>query len=340
MVIPKHITRFLFVILFLFGGLKGLQAQDCSFATSNYMCAENPILSYSMTTTPFNYGCMNLPMSYVFSLNTGSNPAGSLDVQIAATDCDDFNGPNDITVMAIQVPDLNDPANPQDPCDQSAYISSTNCITGSGDFIASFSGLAPNADYLIVVASDHDIIYGPCDFDVSVSGTAIDLVLTAEPFVLILGETATITASGGEPGSSYQWTPAGNLSDPNSAVTEVTPESTTTYTVQSTIGDCQVTEDITLTISQPVVPYTGFTPNGDGINDGWEILNIQRYEDALVNVYDRWGQNVYRSLGYGKPWDGTNKGKYLPAGPYYFVIELNSPNVTIPPIMGVVSIIH
>lgn len=338
--IQKHLNNLFLLALSVLLGSVSAWSQDCSFATSNVMCAENPSLPYSLSSTPFNYGCMNLPMSYVFSLNTGSNPAGSLDVLIAATDCDDFNGPNDLTVMAIQVPDLNDPASPQDPCDQAAYISSTNCITGSGDFTASFSGLAPNADYLIVVGSDHDIIYGPCDFDVSVSGTAIDLVVTADPFVLILGETATLTTSGGETGASYQWTPSGNLSDPNSAVTEVTPESTTTYTVQSQIGECDVTEDITLTISQPVVPYTGFTPNGDGINDGWEILNIQRYEDALVNVYDRWGQNVFRSLGYGKPWDGTNKGKYLPSGPYYFVIELNSPSVTIPPIMGVVSIIH
>jgi gliding motility-associated-like protein len=57
-------------------------------------------------------------------------------------------------------------------------------------------------------------------------------------------------------------------------------------------------------------------------------------------VFDRWGQQVFKSLGYRTPWDGTNNGKYLPTGAYYYVIELNTYNLFIPPYVGIVSILR
>jgi gliding motility-associated-like protein len=87
------------------------------------------------------------------------------------------------------------------------------------------------------------------------------------------------------------------------------------------------------------IPNT-FTPNGDLINDLWLLAGIQRFEGALVTVYDRWGQQLFKSLGYTQPWDGTNGGKKLPTATYYYVIELNSLDVDIPPITGSVTLIH
>lgn len=66
---------------------------------------------------------------------------------------------------------------------------------------------------------------------------------------------------------------------------------------------------------------------------------MERFESSLVTVYDRWGQQIFKSTGYAKPWDGTNKGKALPMGAYYYVIELNSLEVNIPPVSGVISIV-
>ena len=65
-----------------------------------------------------------------------------------------------------------------------------------------------------------------------------------------------------------------------------------------------------------------------------------RIEKAEVTIYDRWGQSVFHSIGYGTPWNGTNRGKYLPTGPYYFVIQLNSPVVYIEPIVGNIAIVR
>jgi gliding motility-associated-like protein len=64
-----------------------------------------------------------------------------------------------------------------------------------------------------------------------------------------------------------------------------------------------------------------FTPNGDGINDQWNIVGLSAYQQAVVDIFDRNGQKVYHSIGYGIPWDGTYKGKEVPFGVYYYVID-------------------
>jgi len=71
--------------------------------------------------------------------------------------------------------------------------------------------------------------------------------------------------------------------------------------------------------------YEAITPNNDGFNDTWTPKNIESYEDALVQVFNRWGGLVFNSKGgiNYQAWDGTN-GKELPAGTYYYIIDLNT----------------
>ncbi|MFW6224638.1 MAG: gliding motility-associated C-terminal domain-containing protein [Bacteroidota bacterium] len=68
---------------------------------------------------------------------------------------------------------------------------------------------------------------------------------------------------------------------------------------------------------------TAFSPNGDGINDVWDIQGIDElYPSNKIDVFTENGVNVFTSKGYDKPWDGTYKGKKLPAGEYHFKIYL------------------
>jgi gliding motility-associated-like protein len=69
-----------------------------------------------------------------------------------------------------------------------------------------------------------------------------------------------------------------------------------------------------------IIPNT-FTPNGDGINDTWNIKNLESYPNSSVNIFNRWGQKLYASIGYPVPWDGKYNGSSLPAGTYYYVID-------------------
>jgi len=84
------------------------------------------------------------------------------------------------------------------------------------------------------------------------------------------------------------------------------------------------------------IPNT-FTPNGDGINDTWQINALHSYPQCTVLVYNRWGQQVFSSIGYTKPWDGGYGGKPVPTGVYYYVINLGSNS---PPLSGFVTVVR
>ncbi len=70
---------------------------------------------------------------------------------------------------------------------------------------------------------------------------------------------------------------------------------------------------------------TAITPNGDGVNDLWNIEKLAAYTQAEVEIYDRWGTLVWKSEpGYSEPWNGKNKnGNEVPMDSYHFVITLN-----------------
>lgn len=72
-----------------------------------------------------------------------------------------------------------------------------------------------------------------------------------------------------------------------------------------------------------VIP-NAFTPNGDGINDKWAIKYIENYPKCTVDIFHRWGGKVFSSVGYGVHWDGRSKGTDLPAGTYYYIINLKN----------------
>jgi len=93
---------------------------------------------------------------------------------------------------------------------------------------------------------------------------------------------------------------------------------------------------VILPVGKLVIP-NAFTPNGDGINDTWNIQNIDQFPNCTVHIYDRWGTSVYFAIGYGTPWNGNYKGKPLPFSAYYYVIDLKNDQ---PPLSGYVTILR
>jgi gliding motility-associated-like protein len=70
-----------------------------------------------------------------------------------------------------------------------------------------------------------------------------------------------------------------------------------------------------------------FTPNGDGVNDRFEIKGIESYASGEVAIFSRWGQKVYETTNYSNsnPWEGTDmSGNRLADGVYFYVIKLNN----------------
>ena len=68
---------------------------------------------------------------------------------------------------------------------------------------------------------------------------------------------------------------------------------------------------------------SGFTPDGDDINETWNIINIEAYPDCEIKIFSRTGQTIFQSDGYENEWDGTYGGRLLPADTYFYMIKLN-----------------
>ncbi|GAA4097868.1 hypothetical protein GCM10022392_21850 [Mucilaginibacter panaciglaebae] len=137
----------------------------------------------------------------------------------------------------------------------------------------------------------------------------------------------------------YSWSPTTYLDDPNSLAPLVTPPKTTTYTLTVTTDHgCSITTDeVKINVYERVIIPTGFTPNNDGKNDLWEIPSLATYPGSVLTVFGRSGVAVFRSVNYAKTWDGTNQGKPLPFGTYYYVIDLKDGTQ---PLSGWVSLIR
>jgi gliding motility-associated-like protein len=123
--------------------------------------------------------------------------------------------------------------------------------------------------------------------------------------------------------TKFEWTPTDYLNDPGILQPLIIrPQLDKTYTLTVTgRGACVSTDQMQLTVLKLPTPPNTFSPNGDGINDFWEVKYLDQYPGCVVELFDPRGQMLYRSVGYQKPWDGTLNGRILPTGTYYYIID-------------------
>ncbi len=68
----------------------------------------------------------------------------------------------------------------------------------------------------------------------------------------------------------------------------------------------------------------GFSPNGDGINDFFTINGLEEFPGTGIQIFNRWGQEVYQNLNYPNNWDG----KDAVDGTYFYILNLpNGENI-------------
>ncbi|MEJ7911940.1 MAG: gliding motility-associated C-terminal domain-containing protein, partial [Chitinophagaceae bacterium] len=144
----------------------------------------------------------------------------------------------------------------------------------------------------------------------------------AFPLGVLEGGTVTLPAVATGNGLMYTWTPTTWLSNPSVLRPVASPLRDTSYTLTVSNADgCTSTDSVAVKVLLALKIPNVFTPNGDGINDKWDITYLESYPGALVQVYNRYGQLVFQSKGYSKPWDGTINGQPVPFGTYYYVID-------------------
>ena len=135
----------------------------------------------------------------------------------------------------------------------------------------------------------------------------------------------------------FLWSPNTYLSSDTARFPVTRSPNDITYTLLITgSSGCFVSKNTIVKVEKLVVP-NAFSPNGDGINDTWEIPFIKNYPSCTVEIFNRYGQKVFYSVGYSKSWDGKLNGHPLPVGTYYYIIKINAiPN----PLSGSITIIR
>lgn len=105
---------------------------------------------------------------------------------------------------------------------------------------------------------------------------------------------------------------------------------------------CTDTASVVVLKEECVVPEPApaFSPNNDGINEVWTIVNFDQYPNIEVLVFDRWGQVIKRLRSGDKPWGGVVKGVPVPDATYYYVLYFDIRDKSKGEIHGSVSVVR
>ena len=142
--------------------------------------------------------------------------------------------------------------------------------------------------------------------------------------IIIEGTSASLLATGGD---FYNWLPDTALSCNICAATDASPSQTTTYVVEvENMDGCKDTASVLVDVRENInnvifIPNV-LTPNNDGYNDTWYIKNLYLFPSNDVTIVSRWGDVVYKSSNYQNDWEGQFSGGLLPAGTYYYILDV------------------
>lgn len=127
----------------------------------------------------------------------------------------------------------------------------------------------------------------------------------------------------------WEFGDGGTAGTQSPAYTFQVPVQTHTFAVRYTVTD---SFGCTNTATKPVTIYpncyvavpTGFTPNGDGLNDFLAPTNAVKAINLEFRVYNRWGQLLYASTNWKQGWDGTFKGQQQPTATYVWMLQFTN----------------
>ena len=275
------------------------------------------------------------------TFRTTNNP-----VLVTIDNIDCIGGP--VKAMVVQ-PDFSD------FCDINQYEIRSDCVTlNTSDTtqIYTQNDLEANTDYLVLVHYDSNALTGSCELEILVSGDAVSIDIfpggwnydeyPPDNFQVDYGYEIDLNVQGGDNGLGYTWEPVYQITGPTSGGSVLaTPDQTTTYTVSGFVESCNYRSQITYTVGYSVNVPNSFSPNGDGNNDTWDVTGLNNYPGSIINLYDRWGQQVLRKTG-DYSWDGTSEktGQQSPIGTYYYVINLNYMSITSEPLTGYITLVR
>jgi gliding motility-associated-like protein len=196
--------------------------------------------------------------------------------------------------------------------DPASYLTSVSSLsTGTNTFTWTISnGTCPSSSDIVTVMVD-----------------ANPSIADAGPDITTHLLTADLSASIPMVGSG-NWTLVSgsadflNNSDPQTPVEHLKHgENVLRWTISN--GTCpSVSDDVVVTV-HPIILPSGFSPNGDNVNDYFEVPDIEELGTVALEVYNRWGNLVYSDGEYKNNWDGkSNDGSDLSDDTYYYMLQV------------------
>ena len=142
--------------------------------------------------------------------------------------------------------------------------------------------------------------------------------------------TSTYMAGAVIPGATASWSVmqgSGLFDQVHDTATLVTGLSVgdNIFVLSASIGSCATASDTMVVHVNDIFIPQGYSPNGDGVNDVFEITGIGTFPDCDLKVFNRWGAEVIGTHGYHNEWGGYgSNGQPLPDDTYFYVLNLTA----------------
>jgi gliding motility-associated-like protein len=149
-----------------------------------------------------------------------------------------------------------------------------------------------------------------------------NLSAVANPDTILIGDTAQLIANGT---GSFEWN-----NGQSGATIGVNPEETMSFSVMLVdLNGCVSENAVTVYVlgaSEDLISIpSGFSPNGDGINDIFRVIVNGSFDDVELAIYNRWGELLHKKNGLATHgWDGTYKSKGQPLGTYAYKVVVKT----------------
>ena len=216
---------------------------------------------------------------------------------------------------------------------------SVNLVNGGSVSGATSATLTIDPVSLTDAATDYNVVVSSCppnDTSVNVSLVIDSLVAIAVSNSPVCQDSTIYMSTDTIAGATYSWTGPGSFSstDQNPVIPTASIMNEGIYTLVVTSGGCSSTPaDADVMVhdcdtSEFFIPE-GFSPNGDGTNDVFNITGLENFPGSTIVIFNRWGNVVFEEAPYLNVWDGhcnsglTVGGDEVPVGTYFYLVDLN-----------------